>query len=216
MTGSARARLPQLVDATDLPLYPISAKDRLDSHFFIQWNLKRWRHSEFRQLADPEVGWAGFQLICEAHDGTPIGTLPTDERLLARAAGVAIDKWHQLCERAISPLHNWHKVMCDNGEIRWAHHVVQQVAQEALEGRIRHQQSNEEKAVYARLKRIREALADANCDKAVIADTVLVKRIDDWLTTHCTGNRRKADYERALMHAAREKWFVADVSHHRS
>jgi len=47
----------QPVDTNDLPEYPISADDRLDSHFFIPWNLKRWRKSEFRQLAEPEVGW---------------------------------------------------------------------------------------------------------------------------------------------------------------
>lgn len=205
MTRAVRNLQAVVVD--DLPFYPISTEDRLDSHFFIQWNLKRWRGSEFRRLADPEVGWAWFQLINAAQDETPIGTLPTNDVLLAECARVSLEKWRQLCERTISPLHKWHKDVCDNGEIRWAHHVVQLVAQEALEGRARHQQSNEEKAVYARLKRIREALVNFGCDKSVSADDVLVKRLDDWLVTNCVGNRRKADYERALMHGAREKWF---------
>lgn len=210
MNSSARSFQPVGVD--NLPVYPISASDRLDSHFFIQWNLKRWRGSEFRRLADPEVGWAWFQLINAAQDETPIGTLPTNDVLLAECARVSLEKWRQLCERTVSPLHKWHKVMCDNGEIRWAHHVVLQVAQEALDGRMRHQQSNEERAIYARLKRIREALTNFGCDKSVAADDTLVKRIDEWLTANCTGNRRKADYERALMHAAREKWFDGGVS----
>lgn len=212
----AQAAGPMLVDTSALPLYPISTSERLDSHFFIQWNLKRWRGSDFRRLADPEVGWAGFQLICAAQDETPIGTLPTNEVLLAECARVSLDKWRQLCERTIHPLHKWHKVLCDNGEIRWAHHVVILVAQEAIDGRDRRAASNEEKAVYARLKRIKDALEEFGCDKSVAGDDVLVKRLDDWLTENCPGQRRKPAYERALMHAAREKWFEVGLKAGRS
>ncbi|MBL3563364.1 glycoside hydrolase family protein, partial [Rhodovulum sulfidophilum] len=48
-----------------MPDYPISSEDRLDSHFFVQWNLKRWRKSEFRQLAEPEVEAGLDRLIAD-------------------------------------------------------------------------------------------------------------------------------------------------------
>lgn len=179
------------VDTADLPLYPISAKDRLDSHFFIQWNLKRWRKSEFRQLADPEVGWAGFQLICEAHDESPIGTLPVDERLLARAAGVSIEKWRQLCERAISPLHNWHKVRCDNGEIRLAHPVVQLVSLEALEGSARNRADKEQRRRAKQIKDLRDMIETRIGATQLLRAPEFLDRFNDWLDQHHPGMQRR-------------------------
>ena len=38
-----------LVDVDDMKEYPISSDVRLDSHYFLQWNLKRWRSSDFRK-----------------------------------------------------------------------------------------------------------------------------------------------------------------------
>ncbi|WP_208021068.1 hypothetical protein [Paracoccus alkanivorans] len=96
---------------------PISTELAMESCSVVSCISHRYLNSSF-----------GFQLFCEAHDGSPAGTLPIDDRLLARADGVPVEKWRDLCARPISPLHNWHKVRCDNGAIRLAHDVVTQVA----------------------------------------------------------------------------------------
>lgn len=68
--------------------YPIPSTERLESHYFITFHYRRWLKSEFRNLADLDVRAVGFDLFCEAQDEAPVGTLPTDERLLAKLAGV--------------------------------------------------------------------------------------------------------------------------------
>lgn len=202
-----------LVSVTEdgLPDYPISTADRLDSHYFIAWNVKRWRKSAFRQLAEPDVGWFGFLLFCEAQDEAPVGTLPTDERLLAQALNITVDRWRQLVSREITPLHNWSKVLCDNGEIRLAHPVVTEVAMEAMERREARALSNEEKAVYARMGRLRSALKDLGCSTTVCNDDRLVERMDQWMLENVKGQRRRPTYERALEHAAAQRWFDREV-----
>lgn len=210
MTMIAPLRILQPVDAEGLPEYPISADDRLDSHYFIQWNLKRWRKSQFRQLAEPEVGWFGFLLFCEAHDETPVGTLPPNERLLAKALGISIERWRQLCDREITPLHNWTLARCDNGETRLVHPVVTEVVRDALERRDVRKASSEGKAVYQRQQRLTEVMRDMGCDKALCADRVLVERLDAWLLENHNGQRRMPQFEasitRALRHASEQGW----------
>jgi len=146
------------IDEGGLPEYPISVHDRLDSHYFIQWNLKRWRKSVFRQLAEPDVGWFGFLLFCESHDETPVGTLPTDERLLAKAVEVPIERWRQLCSRDITPLHNWARVQCDNGEVRLAHPVMTEVTLEALKSKRANSQRTAERKQAKQRKDLSEML----------------------------------------------------------
>lgn len=200
----------QLVDSSALPEHTVSADERLDSHYFIQWNLKRWRKSQFRQLAEPEVGWFGFLLFCEAHDETPVGTLPVSEELLAKALGITIERWRQLCARKITPLHNWTQALCDNGEVRLVHPVVTEVVRDALDRRDVRKASSEGKAVYQRQQRLSEAMRDIGCDKAVCADRVLIERLDAWLLENHHGQRRMPQFEasitRALRHAAEQGW----------
>lgn len=162
--------------------YPISASERLDSHYFLQWNLKRWRGSEFRKTVDPEAGWYGFQLFCIAQDGCPIGTLPNDDRQLAFDLNISMEKWEVLKQRDVSPLHNWKEVNCDNGEIRLAHPVVTEIALEAIDGKKRNKQKNAEDRMRKRLKGIRDALASKIPGGARIADNdELVNRLSDWI-----------------------------------
>lgn len=191
--------MPRPVDTDDLPEYPISASDRLDSHFFISWNLKRWRKSVLRRLAEPEVGWYAFQLICEAHDETPVGTLPTDERLLAEAVGVSLDRWRQLCERDITPLHNWHPVRCDNGEIRYAHPVVQEVALEALKLRRKYLDDMEQRREAKRLKDLGDMIEHRIKAPQVLRAKGFLEAFNAWLEEHYPGVRRTEDFiHRAL------------------
>lgn len=197
MSSSATHLRP--VGSEDLPEYPISACDRLDSHFFIQWNLKRWRKSVFRQLADPEVGWAGFQLFCEAHDETPVGTLPTDERLLARAANVSVEKWKDLCARPISPLHNWHRVRCDNGAIRLAHEVVTLTTQEALKGHRRNRDNLEQGRRGKRIKDLRAMIEDRIGAKQLLREGGFLECFNDWLEDRYPDTQRRESFIRKAL-----------------
>lgn len=209
------ARRVDLVDTGALEAYPIPKDANMNGHRFVMFNHDRWLNSDTYLRMQPEVGWFFINLIMLSQKQRPVGTLPDDDELLAKLLHLDLARWMDMRKRAMSPLHGWYLVDCE-GERRLAHRVVTEFAIEALDGRIRHQQSNEEKAIYARMKRIREALTDFGCDKAVVADEVLVKRLDEWLSANCTGNRRKADYERALMHGAREKWFDAGVKPRRA
>lgn len=192
-------KAPELVDVVSLPEYPISANDRLDSHFFIAWNLKRWRKSEFRQLAEPEVGWFGFLLFCEAHDETPVGTLPTDERLLARSLGISIDHWRKLDSRDITPLHNWSKVQCDNGEIRYAHPVATEVTLEAMRTRRVNQANTEARKRAKRIKDLQEMIEVRIGAAQLLRAPQFLDRFNDWLEEkHPDVQRREPFIRQAL------------------
>ncbi|NIZ09295.1 hypothetical protein [Pseudooceanicola sp. HF7] len=192
-----------LVDAGEFETYPISAQDRLDSHYFLQWNLKRWRGSEFRKKADPEVGWFGFQLFCIAQDGTPIGTLPSDDQQLAFDLNLPLERWQGLLRRDISPLHGWRRVQCDNGEIRLAHDVVTEVALEALKSRNRHASAQEQRRLNKRLADLRTMIEHIGA-KRLLSDPHFVERFNDWLDLHHGGVQRRE----ALVRAALDQFIV--------
>lgn len=196
---TAPARNLGLVVTDDLPEYPISAEDRLDAHFFVPWNLKRWRKSVFRNLAEPEVGWFGFLLFCESHDETPIGTLPTDDRLLAKALGISVDRWQELCRRDISPLHNWYRVMCDNGEIRLAHPVVTEVALEAMKSSRKNRAERDERRRAKRVKDLREMIETRIRAVQLLRDPTFVDRFNDWLEDRYPDSQRREAFIRAAL-----------------
>ena len=189
----------QAVDVDDIPTYPISADDRLDSHFFVPWNMKRWRKSVFRNLCDPDVGWYGFLLFCEAHDETPVGTLPTDDRLLARALNLSIDKWQSLCRRDISPLHNWSCVMCDNGEIRFAHPVVTEVALEAMRSSRKNRTERDERKRAKRIKDLREMIENRIQASQLLRDPGFLDRFNDWLEDRYPDAQRREGLVRTAL-----------------
>lgn len=187
-----------VVGSDGLPDYPISSKDRLDSHFFLQWNLKRFRGSAFRKLVDPEAGWYGFQLFCIAQDGTPIGTLPCDERELAHDLNLPLEKWQALMGRDISPLYGWSQVMCDNGEIRLAHPVVTEVAQEALKSKRRNQEDSERRKLNKRLKDLSIKITMIGAQQ-LLQQAGFLEKFNDWLDEkHPNEQRRETLVRRAL------------------
>mgnify|MGYP001628248091 CR=1 FL=1 len=180
----------QVVDTDGLKDYPISASDRLDSHYFLQWNLKRWRGSDFRKKADPEVGWFGMQLFFVAQDGAPIGTLPCDDRMLAFDLNLPLEKWQALMKRDVTPLHNWERVRCDNGEIRLAHPVVTEVAVEALKSKVRNTEKAEQRKLNKRLADLREKV-EAIGAKQLLKNPNFIPRFNDWLEEHRAGQQRR-------------------------
>ncbi len=188
---------PVAVD--DLPEYPISSADRLDSHYFVPWNIKRWRKSEFRNLADPDVGWFGFLLFCESHDETPVGTLPVDDRLLARALSIPVDQWQSLCRRHISPLHNWYRVRCDNGEIRLAHPVVTEVAMEAIKSSRRNRNDQETRRRAKQIKDLRDMIENRINASQLLRDPAFLDRFNDWLEDRYPDRQRREAFIRSAV-----------------
>lgn len=178
-----------LVDADDIDIYPISSSERLDSHFFVPWNLKRWRGSEFRRFgyADPEIGWFGMELFFLAQDETPIGTLPCDDDALAFLLRIPPARWRELNSRDVSPLHGWHRVHCDNGQVRLAHPVVTEVAMDALGSKKRNDAKNADERMRKRLGTIINHLK-AIPGAARIADMEeRVNDISDWIEAQYPG-----------------------------
>ncbi|MEP2782319.1 MAG: hypothetical protein ABJO67_03285 [Pseudoruegeria sp.] len=182
-----RAEL-KAVESPELPEYPISADERLDSHFFLMWNLKRWRGSEFRKTVDPESGWYGFQLFCIAQDGCPIGTLPDDDVQLAFDLNLTVEQWKVLRGRAVSPLQNWYPVQCDNGEVRLAHPVVTEVAVEAIDGKKRNSQKLSDDRMRKRFDTIKDNLKNNIPGAVGIASSEdRVNNINNWITERYPG-----------------------------
>lgn len=173
-----------LVDDPTLERYPISSHDRLDSHYFVVWNLKRWRGSDFRKAAykDPEVGWFGMELFFLSQDETPVGTLPCDDESLAFLLRMTVARWKDLASRAESPLHGWYKVLCDNGKVRFAHPVVKDVAVEALDSKRRNSAKNADDRMRKRLGTIAQHLLKSIPGGGRIAESEeQLNAISDWI-----------------------------------
>lgn len=185
-------------EAEGLPDYPISTKDRLDSHFFLQFNLKRWRGSEWRKKVDPECGWYGFQLFCIAQDGSPIGTLPCDDYQLAYDLNLPLEQFQKLCRRDVGPLNGWSQVLCDNGEVRLAHPVVTEVALEALSSKRRNSEASAKRKLNKRLADLRVMVEQLGA-KRLLAQPQFVERFNDWLELHHEGAQRRETLVRAAL-----------------
>lgn len=174
----------KLVDEGAPPDYPISAQARLDTHYFVPWNLKRWRGSAFRRLAykDPEVGFYGLELFFLAQDESPIGTLPLDDEAMAFLLRMPVTRWRDLKARPLSPLFGWYRVACDNGQVRLAHAVVTEVALDALDRRDRNQSKNADDRMRRRLKTIVGHLRDGVAGGHELSQNdEAVNAISDWI-----------------------------------
>lgn len=114
-----------------------------------------------------------------------------------------MDKWLSLKERPFNPLYNWRRVQCDNGEIRLAHPVVQEVMEAALRGHQEHKASNEEKAVYQRRIRLVKQLSQCGCGDDLCSDDYAVGWIDEWLLEHHPGQRRMPQIQHSIARALR-------------
>ncbi|KIC42225.1 hypothetical protein RA27_02205 [Ruegeria sp. ANG-R] len=197
--GEAAAHM-RLVDSEDLFEYPIRTGERLESHFFMTWRFDRWMHSEFRLLADKEVRAVGFDLFCIAQKESPVGTLPLDERLLARLVGETLDEWRRLMERPVTPLYNWKECRCDNGQMRLYHPVVLEIAQEALGLRDDKMAKREADRERKRIAELPDKMLRAGAPKGMTEDQTLVLQFDQFLVDHfdVNGQRRVPLIRKAL------------------
>jgi hypothetical protein len=199
-------RLHAVTDLTELEQYPITREERLDGHSFTKWHHHRWLSSTSFRRASYEVQGVMRALFDLSQTESPVGTLPDDDDNLAHMLHLGLRQWQELRAREFGPLRNW--VLCLAGnEMRLMHPVVLDQVRDALDRREQHNLSKEEKAIYQRLKRLREALEIEGCSKAVTSDDVLIQRMDDWMTKNKPGRRSRPQYQAALTHAAQQRWF---------
>ena len=200
----------QVINIADLIEYPIARTTRLDGHAFVKWAHIRWMSSKTYKRASWEVHGMARALFDLSQLESPIGTLPDDDEELAMMLRVDLRRMRDLRLMEFGPLRNWVPCLSD-GERRLMHPVVLEQVRDALERREVHELSKEEKAAYQRVKRLREALAKMGAAADLVADDVLIGRIDEWLKAHCRGNRRQQHYDAALLHAVNAGW-VADMA----
>lgn len=189
-----------LVDTEDLFEYPIPAGERLNSHFFMMWHFDWWLNSDFKLLADKEVRAVGFDLFNVAQKQDPVGTLPEDDRLLAKLVGETMEEWQRLKERPINPLYQWERCICTDGRIRRYHPVVLKIAQEALGLRTERLEKRADDRDRKRLAALPEKMVRAGASKAMAEDEVLVLRFDQFMVDHFDklGQRRPPLVRKAL------------------
>ena len=187
-----------LVPDEGLSEYPIPSSQRLESHYYVEWHQRRWLNSRFRMLAEPEVRAYGFDLFFIAQDQSPVGTLPCDDRMLARHLGIDLEHWKSLCARKISPLYNWSKVRSDLGEVRWAHPVVTEMSVKALGFKVRNAERLESARQRKRFKDLASALARLGA-KHLVKDGGFVERFDQWLLENRANKNRTEGMLRAAL-----------------
>lgn len=201
------ARAVQLVDMDDIAEYPADLVDaRMTSDYFTVFWHDRWLNSELHLTAPLDVQGAALNLYFIARKQNPVGSLPDNDRMLAKLLHADLAQWQELRARSVSPLHNWMPYRVGN-KVVLGHPVVIEVAQDALHRREAREVKNTEKATYQRLQRLRDALHKMRVSKAVIADDVLIERMDAWLLENHTGQRRQPAYDRVMQVAAGERWF---------
>ncbi|UWR57198.1 hypothetical protein [Phaeobacter inhibens] len=164
-------------DVSGLPEYPIDADCRLDSHGFVQWEFRRWLSSDMRWNGTHECKSMWFELLNLAHSETPVGTLPSDLRRLARMIEPAVDRDHfaELCKLEHGPLHGWIRCRVD-GEIRLMHPVVTRIVTAAFAARANHVARVEAASQKRRLQRLTEDVAALS--PVIAGDMRKVKWID--------------------------------------
>ncbi|MDS9468618.1 hypothetical protein RGQ15_13695 [Paracoccus sp. MBLB3053] len=168
----------QVVSVGELDEYPLTVEDRLDSHYFVAWERRRWLNSDMRLRGTPECRALFFDLINISYDQAPVGTLPNDPELLAKMLLVDPSHFQQLCRLDYGPLHKWSPVRCGE-EIRLSHPMVLRTLREAISRREDHRARSEAASTKKRLQRLRSCLTGAHASLASNDGAVLW--IDGWL-----------------------------------
>lgn len=188
-------RALQLIDAGEIDEYPLTVEDRLDSHYFMAWERRRWLNSDMRLRGTHECRSMFFDLINIAYDQAPVGTLPDDHHLLAKMLMVDTEHFQQLCRLEYGPLHKWRRVSCA-GEIRLAHPMVLRSLQEAVARREDNRAKNDAANIAKRLQRLRITLLAYNKD--IGGNDAAVRWIDGWLADEGCEYRSSSWIERGI------------------
>ena len=186
----------QVVTNDQLPIYPIDAAERLQSHYFVEFHFRRWLNSEARLLADWDVRGVMFDLIMISQDQTPVGTLPQNPKIIATMLGMSVDQLHLFCARNVSPLRGWVPCLA-GGQVRLMHPVVTEMAEKAIWSRRDRESEKAKRAGVKALKDLAERLVAMGCSRQA-SDRTFVERVDHWLSKNCTGNRTEPMIREAI------------------
>lgn len=171
-------------NGSDLPLYPIGAGMKLESHYFMQFRFRDWMKSPFRNLASKEVRAVALDLFCVAYDETPAGTLPVSEELISKLVDVPLEEWRGLCGRSIGPLDGWQRCRTDRGEIRLFHPLVLEMVSEATVARRDYLEKKAADRERKRLDALPDQMRRAGASKGMAEDMDYVVRLDQYLLEH--------------------------------
>jgi hypothetical protein len=116
MTSAPSPLTPPECDCRGLPFMPLDVQRLLDSDLFA--------------LSTGDEFKAAFSLWGKSWGQVPAASIPSDERILARFAGVSLGEWRALSDMA---LRGW--LLCSDG--RLYHPVVAEKAREAWAARLR-------------------------------------------------------------------------------
>lgn len=183
------------VDSDDLPVYPLSEDDRLDSHFFMPWERRRWLNSDMRLKGTPECRALYFDLICISFDQSPLGTLPDDVEILAKLLHVEVSHLKALIRLEYGPLHNWERCLCGD-EVRLMHHHVLRILRDSIARRADNRARTEAANTATRLRRLRETVAGYHVDLA--KNDAAIRWMDEWLLDSGCKYRAGSWIERAI------------------
>lgn len=186
--------------------YPIAKADRLDGLSFVKWQHQRWLASEMFLMATPECKGHARDLFDIAQMQSPPGTLPRDLTHIARLLRCEPAHFAELCKLRFGPLHGWMPCVTQDGEPRLWHRTVLEQVQDAFDRREAKALANTRKAIDARRDRLVSALRAMGCVEELLADDVLIERMDTWLSEHWKKPRKPAAYEAVLRHAQKEGW----------
>lgn len=191
MTRAALALTP----VADMPDYPFGLEDRLDSHYFMAWERRRWLNSDMRVKGLPECRALYFDLINVSFDHSPIGTLPDDLDMLAKFALCDASHFRALCALPFGPLHKWARVNCE-GEVRLAHPFVIKVITDSVSRQADNRAKNEAANISKRLQRLRTTVAGYSVDLS--KNDAAVLWMDGWLVREGCEYRTANWIERAM------------------
>ena len=116
---------PEECDLRDFAFMPLDVRRLLTSETWIE------------AADDPKLGHALVSLWCESWQQVPAGSLPNNERVLARVAMCDAPEWERIRERA---LEGWQ--LCSDG--RLYHPVVAEKAREAWADKLAYRQRKAE------------------------------------------------------------------------
>ena len=186
----------QPVSVDDLPDYPLTSDDRLDSHYFMVWERRRWLNSDMRLKGTPECRALYFDLTNIAYDHSPVGTLPDDMDALAKMIFVDASHFKALCALEYGPLHKWTRCLCEGGEMRLMHPMVLKSLTEAVARKEDNRARNEAANTAKRLQRLRITVAGYQADLA--KNDAAVRWMDEWLAKEGCTYRGGEWIERAM------------------
>lgn len=185
----------QVIAGGEIEEYPLTVEDRLDSHYFMAWERRRWLNSDMRLRGTPECRALFFDLINISYDQAPVGTLPNDQELLAKMLLVDSSHFQQLCRLEYGPLHKWRLMRCGD-ELRLAHPMVLRSLQEAIARREDNRAKNDAANIAKRIQRLRITLLAYNKD--IGGNDAAVRWIDGWLSDEGCEYRSSSWIERGI------------------